>query len=83
METNCPICLDHIIKKFTFNCNHSICKNCLRNMSKKGQTIIYDISFQEFKLKLIRCPICRCDIYNKSQCDYINILDECFPSILK
>ena len=79
----CPICFDPIIQSYTFKCSHSICKKCVGDMSKKGQTIIYDISFQEFKIKLIRCPICRCDSYNKIQCDYLNLLDVCFPSIIK
>lgn len=78
----CPICFDIIIEPFTFKCRHSICKTCLHNMSKRGQTVVYDISFQEFKLKLIRCPTCRSTLYNKSQSHYINMLDECFPSYI-
>jgi hypothetical protein len=89
MDIDCPICFDHIVKKYMFSCNHCICKSCYRNMSKKGQTMIYDISMvhypiiREFELKRIQCPLCRQDKFNKTQVAYINALNECFPGFIE
>ena len=47
---DCPICFESIKKKFTFNCQHSVCKSCRRNMSKKGQIMIYDISMVHYPI---------------------------------
>jgi hypothetical protein len=86
---DCPICFEPITKKFTFNCDHSICKSCRCNMTKKGQTMIYDISMvhypiiQEFELKRIQCPLCREDNFNKTQIAYLNALDKCFPVFIE
>jgi len=86
---DCPICFESIKKKFTFNCQHSICKSCRHNMSKKGQIMIYDISMvhypiiQEFELKRIQCPLCREDNFNKTQTAYLNALDKCFPGFVE
>jgi hypothetical protein len=86
---DCPICFESIKQKFTFNCQHSICKLCRHNMSKKGQTMIYDISMVhypnilEFELKKIQCPLCRQDNLNKTQSAYLNALNECFPGYIK
>lgn len=85
----CPICFETIIKQYTFSCNHSICKGCFRNMSKKGHTIIHDISMvhyaiiQEFEIKRIQCPLCRQDNFNKTQVAYINVLNKCFPGFME
>jgi hypothetical protein len=86
----CPICFDTLhANKFTFNCKHSICKKCFRNMSKKGQTIVHDISMvnipfiHSFELKQIKCPLCRQNIFNNSQSAYLNALNECFPGYVK
>lgn len=85
---DCPICFEPIIKKYKFSCNHSICKSCFRNMSKKGQTIIHDISMvnypliQEFEFKKIQCPLCRQNNYNKMYSSYMNALNKCFPGFV-
>jgi len=86
---DCPICFEHITQKFTFKCDHSICKSCRYNMTKKGQITIYDISMvhypiiQEFELKRIQCPLCREDNFNKTQIAYLNALDKCFPGFIE
>lgn len=86
---DCPICFESIFKPYIFRCNHSICKGCRRNMTKKGQTMIYDISMvhypiiQEFELKRIQCPLCREDNFNKTQTAYLNALDKCFPAFIE
>ena len=88
-KMDCPICFDTIVKQYTFSCNHSICKGCFRNMSKKGQPIIHDISMvhypiiQEFEIKRIQCPLCRQDNFNKNQVAYINALNKCFPGFVE
>jgi hypothetical protein len=58
-------------------------------MSKKGQTIIYDISMvnypiiQAFEFKKIQCPLCREDNLNKNQSAYMNALNKCFPGFVE
>jgi transposase-like protein len=42
---DCPICFESIIKQHKFRCNHYVCKPCFRNMSKKGQTMVYEIVY--------------------------------------
>lgn len=84
----CPICFDTIIKQYKFRCNHCVCTGCYRNMLKKGQTIIYDVSMvnypiiQEFEFKKIQCPLCRQDDLNESHSAYINALNKCFPGFV-
>jgi len=86
---DCPICFEPITKRFTFNCDHSICKLCRCNMTTKGQTIIYDISMvnypiiQEFEFKKIQCPLCRRDNLNDSHSAYMNALNKCFPGFIE
>jgi hypothetical protein len=69
-KMSCPICFDTIVEQYKFRCNHSICKSCFRNMTRKGQTIIHDVSMinypiiQEFEFKKIQCPLCRQDNLN-------------------
>ena len=86
---DCPICFETIHTAYKFSCNHSICKKCFQNMSKKGQTMVYDISmvyhasFLEFEINRVQCPLCRVDTLNKTQIAYLNILNECFPGYIK
>ena len=87
-KMDCPICFETIRKPYVFKCNHSICKPCYRNMIRKGQTIIYDISMvnhpfiQEFELKKIECPLCRQNNLNKTQAAYMIALNKCFPGFV-
>ena len=89
IKMSCPICFETIIKQYKFSCNHSICKSCFRNMSKKGQTIIHDISMvnhpfiQEFEFKKIQCPLCRRDNLNETQSAYMYALNKCFPGFIE
>ena len=89
IKMDCPICFDTIIKQYKFSCKHSICKSCFHNMSKKGQTIIHDISMvnhpfiQEFEFKKIQCPLCRRDNLNEMQTAYMNALNKCFPGFVE
>jgi len=86
---SCPICFETIIKQYKFSCKHAVCKSCFRNMSKKGQTIIHDISMvnhpfiQEFEFKKIQCPLCRRDNLNETQTAYMNALNKCFPGFVE
>jgi hypothetical protein len=58
-------------------------------MSRKGQTIIYDISMvhypiiQEFEFKKIQCPLCRQDNLNEIHSAYMKILNRCFPGFVE
>jgi hypothetical protein len=91
LKMECPICFESIPirKKYAFSCNHCICKPCFRNMSKRGQTTVYDISMVfdasilEFEINRIQCPLCRQDKFNTPQIQYINALNECFPGYIK
>jgi len=85
----CPICFEPIIKQYNFKCNHFVCTGCYRNMFKKGQTIIYDVSMvnypiiQEFEFKKIQCPLCRQDNLNKTHSAYMIALNKCFPGFVE
>lgn len=83
----CPICFEPVMKQHKFRCNHYICKPCFRNMSKKGQTmvyeIVYDTTFIQYETNRIQCPLCRHDELNKTQVDYLNALNKCFPGYIK
>ena len=83
----CPICFEPIIQQYKFRCNHCICTTCYRNMSKKGQTmvyeIVYDTSFIQYETNRIQCPLCREDSFDKSQVNYLNALQKCFPGYIK
>lgn len=85
----CPICFETITKPYIFSCKHSICKGCYRNMFRKGQTVIYDISMinypfiQEFELKKIECPLCRQNNLNTHQSAYMNALNKCFHGFIE
>lgn len=50
-EQNCPICFEHTIDNILFDCNHSICLNCLQS-----------IYWAQGKKRNISCPICRSEI---------------------
>ena len=86
---DCPICFEALRNKYIFRCKHCVCKSCFRNMLKKGQITVYDISMVhdasilEFEINRIKCPLCRQDTFNKSQIQYINALNECFPGYIK
>ena len=88
-KMSCPICFDTIVEQYKFRCNHSICKSCFRNMTRKGQTIIHDVSMinypiiQEFEFKKIQCPLCRQDNLNDYHSAYMNALNKCFPGFVE
>lgn len=85
----CPICFESIPirKNYAFSCKHSVCKPCFRNMSKRGQTTVYEIAFNstviEFETTRLQCPLCRADVLDKTQVAYLNALNECFPGYIK
>ena len=85
----CPICFEPISirKNYSFRCLHSVCKPCFRNMSKRGQTTVYEIAFNstliEFETTRLQCPLCRVDVLDKTQIAYLNALNECFPGNIK
>jgi len=83
----CPICFESIVKQHKFRCNHSVCKSCFRNMTKKGQTMVYEIVYDttliQYETNRIQCPLCREDEFNKTQMGYLNALNKCFPGYIK
>ena len=83
----CPICFEPIMKQHKFRCNHCVCTKCYRDMSKKGQTMVYEIVYDttliEYETIRLQCPLCRQDTFNKSQVNYLNALQKCFPGYIK
>jgi len=56
VENNCPICFDDLTDIIVFECDHTICLQCLQKIySSQGPR------------KKILCPICRNVIENRSQ----------------
>ena len=56
VENNCPICFDDLTDIIIFECDHTICIQCLQKIySSQGPC------------KKILCPICRNVIENRSQ----------------
>jgi len=77
----CPICLDPMMddKKYTLNCNHSMCNKCAKISKKQSNENCINIE-TTFKVYTkednpIKCPLCRC-VEKKMTVDEFKEYDE-------